>query len=133
MSEAFSMIATPPVQIEALKRRFDARVAIDELSLDVPRGRVFGLIGGNCAGKTTLLRHVLGALKAQTGSVRVFGLDPVTRPIAVLGRISYLSADRSLPNWLRVKQLMQCTQAFFPTGTIATPRNCAMRLTWTQR
>lgn len=72
------------------------------------------MIGGNGAGKTTLLQHILGLLKAQSGSVKVFGLDPVANPVGVLGRIGYLSEDRHLPNWMRVGELMRYTQAFYP-------------------
>jgi ABC-2 type transport system ATP-binding protein len=114
MADPFPSATPPVVQIERLTRRFDAKLAINELSLTIPRGGVFGLIGGNGAGKTTLLRHILGMLKAQSGSVRVFGLDPVANPVGVLGRIGYLSEDRNLPNWMRVKQLMRYTQAFYP-------------------
>ena len=53
-------------------------------------------------------------LKAQSGSVRVFGLDPVENPVGTLGRIRYLSEDRDLPIWMRVGELMRYTQAFFP-------------------
>ena len=52
-------------------------MALDDVCLTVPRGVVLGLVGENGAGKTTLISHVLGLLKAETGSVRVFGLDPV--------------------------------------------------------
>ncbi len=114
MSEPFPSAAPPIVQIKGLTRRFDSKIAINDLSLSIPRGGVFGLIGGNGAGKTTLLRHILGALKAQAGSVRVFGLDPVEHPVGVLGRIGYLSEDRNLPNWMRVRELMRYTQAFYP-------------------
>ncbi len=114
MSDPFPSAAPPIVQIEKLTRRFDTKLAINELSLTVPRGGVFGLIGGNGAGKTTLLRHILGMLKAQSGSVRVFGLNPVENPVGVLGRIGYLSEDRNLPNWMRIRDLMRYTQAFYP-------------------
>jgi ABC-2 type transport system ATP-binding protein len=45
--------------------------------LSLPRGAVYGLVGANGAGKTTLIKHILGLLRAESGSVRVFGLDPV--------------------------------------------------------
>ena len=114
MSDPFPSASPPIVQVEKLTRRFGDKVAIHELSLVIPRGGVFGLIGGNGAGKTTLLRHLLGMLKAQSGSVRVFGLDPVENPVGVLGRIGYLSENRDLPNWMRVRELMRYTQAFYP-------------------
>ena len=58
--------------------------------------------------------NILGMLKAQSGSVGVFGLDPVENPVGVLGRIGYLSEDRDLPNWMRVHELIRYTQAFYP-------------------
>ena len=90
-----------------LNGTFHVIYALTYISLTVPRGGVFGLIGGNGAGKTTLIKHVLGMLKAQSGSVQVFGLDPVQNPVGTLGRIGYLSEDRDLPNWMRVGVLMR--------------------------
>ncbi len=104
----------PIIEIQNLTRKFDSKVALDDLSLSVPRGGVFGLIGGNGAGKTTLIRHLLGMLKAHTGSVKVFDLDPVQNPVEVLGKIGYLSEDRDLPNWMRIHELMRYTQGFYP-------------------
>ena len=114
MPDPFPSAAPPIVEINKLSRQFGSKVALSELSLMIPRGGVFGLIGGNGAGKTTLLRHILGLLRAQSGSVRVFGLDPVENPVGVLGQIGYLSEDRDLPNWMRVRELMRYTQAFYP-------------------
>ena len=79
----------PIIDIHRLTRRFGDKTALDDVSLTVPRGGVFGLIGGNCAGKTTLIKHVLGLLQAQSGTVRVFNLDPVAQPVGTLGRIGY--------------------------------------------
>src|SRR5438876_10902423 len=90
------------VRVERLSRRFGAKVALDTLSLVVPRGAVFGLVGANGAGKTTLIRHVLGLLRAASGSVRVFGRDRVADPENVLVRIGYLSEVHDLPGWIRV-------------------------------
>lgn len=114
MTEQGANASPAIIEVQHLSRRFDDRQALHDLSLTVPRGGVFGLIGGNGAGKTTLIRHLLGMLKAQQGSVRVFGLDPVAAPAAVLGRIGYLSEDRDLPNWMRLQDLLRYTQAFYP-------------------
>jgi ABC-2 type transport system ATP-binding protein len=114
MQDPFPSAAPPVIEIRHITRKFGNRTALDDVSLSVPRGGVFGLIGGNGAGKTTLIRHILGMLKCQTGTVRVFGLDPVANPVATLGRIGYLSEDRDLPDWMRVRELMSYTQAFFP-------------------
>lgn len=114
MHDPFPSAAPPIVDIRRVTRQFGNKTALDDVSLAVPRGGVFGLIGGNGAGKTTLIKHILGMLKAQSGTVGVFGLDPVQNPVGTLGRIGYLSEDRDLPNWMRVSELMRYTQAFFP-------------------
>src|SRR5579872_5591205 len=105
----------PVVEIRRVTRKFGAKMALADVSLVVPRGGVYGLIGGNGAGKTTVIKHILGLLKAQAGTVRVFGLDPVQNPVGTLGRIGYLSEERDLPDWMSVVELMRYTQAFFPS------------------
>ena len=104
--------STPVIGISDLSRRFKSKLALDTVSLNVERGQVFGLVGANGAGKTTLIKHILGLLKAESGSVRVFGLDPVAEPVAVLSRVGFLSEDRDLPGWMRVDELIRYTRAF---------------------
>ena len=106
--------AIPVVEVQSLSRRFGAKAALDNVSLSVPRGMVFGLVGANGAGKTTLIKHLLGLLKAEAGSVRVFGLDPVADPAAVLSRVGYVSEEHDLPGWMRVSELLRYTLAFYP-------------------
>ena len=103
----------PAIQIEGVTRQFASKRALDNVSLTVPRGMVFGLVGENGAGKTTLIKHILGLLRAQSGSVRVFGLDPVADPAQVLSQIGYLSENRDLPPWMRVDELLRYTRAFY--------------------
>jgi ABC-2 type transport system ATP-binding protein len=103
------------IALRGVTRRFGAKVALDNVSLAVPRGSVFGLVGANGAGKTTLIKHVLGLLRAQAGTVRVFDLDPVADPVGVLVRVGYLSEENDLPGWMRVHELLRYTRAFYPT------------------
>ena len=102
------------IAVSDLTRRFGATTALDAVSLSLPRGAVYGLVGANGAGKTTLIRHVLGLLRAQSGSVRVFGRDPVADPVGVLSRIGYLSEENDLPGWMRVDELLRYSRAFYP-------------------
>jgi ABC-2 type transport system ATP-binding protein len=97
-----------------LSRRFGTNAALQDVSVAVGRGSVFGLVGENGAGKSTLLKHLLGLWRAETGTVRVFGKDPVADPVSVLGRIGYLSEQPDLPEWMRVADLLRYTQAFYP-------------------
>ncbi len=103
------------VELRGVSRRFGKTTALDEVSLSVPKGTVFGLVGVNGAGKTTLIKHVLGLLRARSGTVRVFGVDPVADPVGVLSRIGYLSEDNDLPGWMRLDELFRYTRAFYPT------------------
>lgn len=102
------------ISISDLTRRFGAKTALDSVSLAVSRGSVHGLVGANGAGKTTLIKHILGTLRAERGSVRVFGLDPVTDPVGVLSRIGYLSEEHDVPEWMRVDEYIRYSRAFYP-------------------
>ena len=109
----------PVIAVANLSRTFGTRKALNDVSLAVTPGRVFGLVGENGAGKSTLIKHLLGFWRAETGTVRLFGLDPVADPVAVLGRIGYLSEEPDLPGWMRVGELLRYTQAFYPRWDVA--------------
>lgn len=102
------------VTIKNLSRRYGKTQALDNVSLSVERGYVYGLVGANGQGKTTLIKHILGLLRAQEGSVRVFGKDPVAEPVDVLRNIGYLSEERDLPEWMQVGELQRYTAAYHP-------------------
>jgi ABC-2 type transport system ATP-binding protein len=102
------------IEVAHLSRTFGDKRALHDVSFTVTPGRVFGLVGENGAGKSTLIKHLLGLWRAQTGTVRLFGLDPVADPVAVLGRLGYLSEEPDLPGWMRVWELLRYTQAFYP-------------------
>jgi ABC-type multidrug transport system ATPase subunit len=104
----------PVVEIQSLTRAFGDKKALDDVTLTVPRGTVFGLVGENGAGKSTLIKHLLGLWRAQSGSVRVFGLNPVADPASALAHIGYLSEQPALPGWMRVDEFLRYTQAFYP-------------------
>ena len=109
-----SFPAETVADVTHLSRRFGTKAALQDVSVEVRRGSVFGLVGENGAGKSTLLKHLLGLWRAETGTVRVFGKDPVKDPVSVLGRIGYLSEQPDLPGWMRVVELLRYTQAFYP-------------------
>src|SRR5213594_2918343 len=109
-----STVAESVIDISDLTRRFGGKTALASVSLSLPRGGVYGLVVANGAGKTTLIKHILGLLRAESGSVRVFGQDPVADPVAVLSRIGYLSEENDLPAWMRVGELIDYSRAFYP-------------------
>jgi ABC-2 type transport system ATP-binding protein len=107
-------VSESAITVSELTRRFGTNTALASVSFSISRGAVYGLVGENGAGKTTLIKHILGLLRAQSGSVRVFGLDPVADPVGVLSRTGYLSEERDLPGWMCVDELMRYSRAFYP-------------------
>jgi len=92
------------IRAEGVTRRFGALTAIDAVNLEVRRGEMFGLIGPDGAGKTTILRILLGLLTADAGRVTTCGLDPVSRRRQLSGRVGYLSQRFSLYGDLTVDE-----------------------------
>ena len=103
------------VEVRGLSRRFGSVEALRGTDLRVTGGEVFGLVGQNGAGKTTLIQHLIGGLRAQSGTVRVFGLDPVASGTTVLADVGYMTEEDSLPHWLTLGQLMRFGRDVYPT------------------
>jgi len=84
------MSNTHIIQTQGLTKRFGARVAVDDVSLAVPRGCAFGFLGHNGAGKTTTIRMLLGLTTADAGTMRLRGLavpDERARALSRVGAI----------------------------------------------
>ena len=98
--------ATPPsvIEVQHLVKRFGAFVSVDDLSLTVARGEVFGLLGSNGAGKTTAIRMLCGLLSPTGGAARVLGFDVGREPEQVKSRIGYMTQRFSLYDDLTVGQ-----------------------------
>jgi ABC-2 type transport system ATP-binding protein len=92
------------VQAGGLTKRYGTVVAARDVRFEVRRGEMFGLIGPDGAGKTTTLRVILGLLRADAGTVRTCGLDPVTEGPQLSRRIGYLSQRFSLYGDLTVDE-----------------------------
>ena len=99
-------MSDPPalVRLQGVTRHFGSLAAVSDLSFEVRRGEMFGVIGPDGAGKTTTLRMVLGILRADTGSVETCGLDPIRRRRQLSQRVGYLSQRFSLYGDLSVDE-----------------------------
>lgn len=84
------------VETDRLTRRFGAFVAVDEVTLQVSQGEVFGFLGPNGSGKTTTIRMLCGLLTPSSGSGRVLELDIARDQEAIRSRIGYMSQKFSL-------------------------------------
>ena len=71
-----SMSQSCAIRVEGLTKRYGARAAVDRLTLEVPTGSVFGLLGENGAGKSTTIKAILGLIAPDGGRVETLGLDP---------------------------------------------------------
>ncbi|HEV2633702.1 MAG TPA: ABC transporter ATP-binding protein [Actinocrinis sp.] len=87
------------IDIRGLRKDFGRTRALDGLDLAVPRGQVHGLLGPNGAGKSTAVRILLGLLRADGGTARLFGGDPWRDPAGLHRRLAYVPGDVTLwPN-----------------------------------
>ena len=93
-----------PISLRVVERTFGEIRAVDGVSLEVEAGQVVGLLGHNGAGKTTLVRLLTGILAPHGGSVRVFGLDPLTDGPAVRRATGVVSAIPSVDDRLTAWQ-----------------------------
>jgi ABC-2 type transport system ATP-binding protein len=83
----------PVIETHGLTKRYGRQLAVDDLSLSVMRGEVFGFLGPNGAGKTTTLLMLLGLSEPTAGTARVCGFDPTRQPLEVKRRVGYLSEN----------------------------------------
>jgi ABC-2 type transport system ATP-binding protein len=84
------------LELNGVRKRFGATEAVAGVSYAVNRGEMFGLIGPDGAGKTTTIRLLCGLLKADGGTIRVLGSDPVRQHHAITTRVGYFSQRFSL-------------------------------------
>jgi drug efflux transport system ATP-binding protein len=94
----------PLVQLERMTRRYGDLVAAEEVSFEVRRGEMFGLIGPDGAGKTTTIRLMCGLFAVDRGTVRVLDLDPVRDHRRLTESVGYLSQRFSLYGDLSVDE-----------------------------
>lgn len=80
----------------------------------VGSGQVIGVVGPNGAGKTTLLETVAGLRPADSGSIRVFGLDPWEHPVEVRSALGFMSDDMAVFE-LRVDRLLRMVSGYYPS------------------
>ena len=96
--------STPAVETHDLVKRFRDFIAVDRVSLQVPRGEIFGFLGPNGAGKSTTIRILCGLLEPSEGQARVAGYDVRTQSEQIKLHIGYMSQKFSLYDDLTVAE-----------------------------
>jgi len=85
------------VKIENVTKDYGKGRGIFDINLEIRRGQTLGYCGTNGAGKTTTLRHIMGFLRPDKGTVRVFGLDPYKNSEKIMKKIGYLPGEIAFP------------------------------------
>lgn len=101
------------IQAGGLTLRYGRKTALDDVSFSVPKGRVVGLLGHNGAGKTSLMKALVGLLPC-TGNLTVLGLAPMADRVRLLEQLSYIPDVAILPRWARVEQLITLMSGLHP-------------------
>src|SRR5664279_1203284 len=100
------------IEIQNLTRRYGKQDAVNGLSLNVRAGKCYGFFGRNGAGKTTTIKCLLNLLRPDSGTVRVFGLDPRKDEVAVKSRLAYVPDVVAFYPWMTVRDTLEYYASF---------------------
>lgn len=104
------------IEARGLRKRFGSVHALRGIDLEIPAGRIVGLIGRNGAGKTTALKAILG-LTSFEGSLQVLGRDPFSERYRLMEDVSYIADVAVLPKWMTAGQVLEFAAACHPHFT----------------
>ena len=103
---------TPVIEIKNLHRRYGKLDAVNGLTLNVRAGKCYGFFGRNGAGKTTTIKCLLNLLRPNSGTARVFGLDPQKNEVAVKSRLAYVPDVVAFYPWMTVRDTLEYLASF---------------------
>jgi ABC-2 type transport system ATP-binding protein len=103
---------TPVIEIRDLHRRYGKLDAVNGLTLNVRAGKCYGFFGRNGAGKTTTIKCLLNLLRPNSGTARVFGLDPQKNEVAVKSRLAYVPDVVAFYPWMTVRDTLEYLASF---------------------
>ncbi|MET0650018.1 MAG: ABC transporter ATP-binding protein [Pyrinomonadaceae bacterium] len=103
------------IETRGLGRKFGKFEAVKDVSLTVPKGTVYGLLGVNGAGKSTIIKMIMGHLRPTTGEIRVLGRALGEDLLGIRRRVAYVSENRYLYEWMTVEESVRFTRAFHET------------------
>src|SRR5438045_8476757 len=98
----------PAIVAQALTRKFGELTVVDKVSFEVQQGEVFGFLGPNGSGKTTVIKMLTGILPVTAGKGFVDGIDVTENRDEVERRIGYMSQKFSLCDGLTVRENLEC-------------------------
>jgi ABC-2 type transport system ATP-binding protein len=102
------------IRFDGLTRYFGGKCAVDSVTLDIPRGSVFAMLGRNGSGKSTLVRMLLGMLSPTRGSATILGDDCQNIRPQTRGKIGYVAEGHPFIDGMRVRDLSSFQRSFYP-------------------
>ncbi|HEX8152484.1 MAG TPA: ABC transporter ATP-binding protein [Thermoanaerobaculia bacterium] len=106
-------VHSPAILADSVSVRYGSRTAVDRVTLTVPRGSVSALLGRNGAGKSSLVRCILGQQKPEAGGVTLFGEDAWTRRAKLMDRIGVVAEESDAPPEMTVAQIADFSSRLF--------------------
>ncbi|HEY4306946.1 MAG TPA: ABC transporter ATP-binding protein [Gemmatimonadaceae bacterium] len=103
------------VDVDRVSYSYGSHEALRELSLTLPEGSLYALLGPNGSGKTTLLQILMGLRRPKAGRVSVFGVDSNLLTVSDRAEIGYIAEGQALPGWMRLDQLEDYLAPLYPT------------------
>jgi len=103
------------ISTQSLTKRFGRTLAVDDISLTVPEGSIYALVGANGAGKTTLIKLFMNILRPNAGSAEVLGINSGQLAGECFNRIGYVSENQELPDGMTVGGMLDYLRPFYPT------------------
>ncbi len=103
------------IATDRLTKYYGRKCVLDGLSLRVPQGSVYGLLGRNGAGKTTAIKILLGMTQPSYGRAELFGEDAARLRPETRTRIAYLAEGHPLYRWMTIAEVVRFTRSFYPT------------------
>ena len=103
-----------PIDLRNVTRRFGRQVAVDDLTLRIPRGKTLGFIGLNGAGKTTAIRMMVGLLAPHAGRIRIDDIDVWRDRNAMKSHVGYVPDRPTVYPWMRVEEAIGFARTFYP-------------------
>ena len=101
------------IRTSDLSKRFRGTNALEGLTLEVPEGSIFGLVGSNGAGKTTTLKVLMNIHRATSGYSEVLGVDSRRLSPAEFAQIGYVSENQEMPEWMTVQYYLDYLANFY--------------------
>jgi ABC-2 type transport system ATP-binding protein len=116
------------IVIEGFTRRFGRRIAVDDVSLQVPRGSIFGLLGRNGAGKSTTIRALMNLISPSAGRMTLLDLDSVKDALRIGQRVAYVPEEPKYYDWMTVDEILSFNASFYESWDVAHAASLVSRL-----